>query len=268
MQILENRGVVKLFGVDAKRFLQSIITNQIELLDEVLAGENKCIYTYFLNRNGRFLFDSFIILVDNSYILDLNKQNIDKFIDYINFYKFNMDVAIELQENLQICYFRSKPEAKIIYKDNRYNKMGYRMIRNIPDVILQDKSYLEDKYLYSIPDGFIDLVYEKSLPPEYGCDHLNAISYTKGCYVGQEVISRTKYQGVVRKGVFKLTCKAPVEILAQEDVMQDGKKIGAVCSSWDNFAIAILKTEIVDLKKPAQVLGHSCIITKAAFYPS
>ena len=63
--------------------------------------------------------------------------------------------------------------------------------------------YLEAKYEFGMIDGDTDLKYEKSIPIDFAANELNAISYTKGCYVGQEVISRAKYQGVIRKKIYQ-----------------------------------------------------------------
>ncbi|MDX1924677.1 MAG: hypothetical protein SFT91_05620 [Rickettsiaceae bacterium] len=238
MQILEDRVIIKAFGKDAKRYLQSTTTNDIE----VLTKESDSIYAYFLNAQGRFLYDSFIIMAEDGYFLDVNKDYAEKLLSRLDFYKLNMKVNFSLEKNLKIFYQKTKREGKIVYKDSRYEKMGYRCVSTLVDGPV-DESYLEDKYEYSIPDGFTDLVHEKSLPPEFGCDFLSSVSYTKGCYTGQEVISRTKYQGVVRKNLYKLTFKDNMEDLKGEEIVLGNEKIGYITSSWKDIAIALLKTE-------------------------
>ena len=85
---------------------------------------------------------------------------------------------------------------------------------------------------------------EKSIPIEFGAEELNAIDYKKGCYVGQEVISRAKYQGVVRKKIFKL--QSDVNFLAIEqgaELTFEGVKVGKLCSFYENLAIGLLWEE-------------------------
>jgi folate-binding protein YgfZ len=84
---------------------------------------------------------------------------------------------------------------------------------------------------------------EKSFPIEYGAEQLNAISYTKGCYVGQEVVSRTKYQGVIRKSVMKIEFSYPYIASTDRDIFQNQKKIGHICSSYGVKAIALIRNE-------------------------
>ena len=93
-----------------------------------------------------------------------------------------------------------------------------------------------DKYKYSIIDGYLDLVYERSIPIEYGAEELNAIDYNKGCYVGQEVISRVKYQGIVRKKIFKLQFGTEFAFKEHDPKITDlnGDKLGIMCSHYQN----------------------------------
>ena len=137
-------------------------------------------------------------------------------------------------------------------------------MQNFLIIVLNLKYWLSDiyKYEYSIIDGFLDLLYERSMPVEYGAEELNAIDYSKGCYIGQEVVSRVKYQGVIRKKIFKLSFDATnIADLAGEEVLDlRGNKLGVVCSSYKNQAIAILREEKLEeiylgLEKKNAIIG-------------
>ncbi|MGV2432252.1 MAG UNVERIFIED_CONTAM: hypothetical protein LVQ98_02480 [Rickettsiaceae bacterium] len=74
------------------------------------------------------------------------------------------------------------------------------------------------------------------MPPEYGAEELNAISYSKGCYVGQEVISRTKYQGEVRKKIYKISSTESLENIEYgTEIISKAKKIGILLSANNKY---------------------------------
>lgn len=252
-RILDDRAVVEIKGKDSFNFLQSLTTNDLKLLES-----QNSIYTLFLNPQGRFLFDAFIIKIGEKFLLDINKQNSANFIQKLNFYKLRSDVKIEIKEEFKVIYTRKELIGEICFKDNRYALMGYRSFYNKEEILgtLAPDLYLEDKYQYSIPDGFIDFLYEKTLPPEYNADKLNAISYIKGCYTGQEVISRTKYQGEIRKQLYKFTFNEDAKIdLSIKEIYQGPNKIGALTSYWKNLGIALLRKELVDLEQKITIAG-------------
>jgi folate-binding protein YgfZ len=143
------------------------------------------------------------------------------------------------------------------YQDPRFSKLGVRSIVDhngakaprddgVENRHHEERSdvaiYTQDKYLYSIPEGALDLIYDKSMPQEYGLDTLSAISYTKGCYVGQEVISRTKYQGVVRKQIFQICADADLGSLPPSCGIFAGEhKIGIFCSGYHNYGLGLIR---------------------------
>jgi folate-binding protein YgfZ len=117
--------------------------------------------------------------------------------------------------------------------------------------------FINDKYKYSIPDGATDMIQNRSIPIEFGAEELNAISYNKGCYIGQEVVSRAKYQGVIRKKIFKLeftknefgTDIANIATGAEITDLECKIKLGVYCSGVQGLAIALLREEkIKELK--------------------
>ena len=105
--------------------------------------------------------------------------------------------------------------------------------------------YVEDKFDFVIPDGFTDMVEGKSFPIEYGAEALNAISYTKGCYVGQEVVSRTKYQGMIRKQIMRAWAKyaIPKDIPNRSEIRANNIKIGELCSFSENKVMLLVRKD-------------------------
>jgi folate-binding protein YgfZ len=101
----------------------------------------------------------------------------------------------------------------------------------------------------------VDLIYQKSIPIEYGAEELNAVSYNKGCYIGQEIVSRTKYLGQVRKKIFKLTAVSHLVGVENGDIIEiNDIKIGTILSSYKNLAICLLKEEQFFLLPQKQII--------------
>ncbi len=248
---LKDRTIISIRGKDKFAFLQSMITNDLSFLEH-----KPVIYTLFLSPTGRFLYDAFIINYNDSYLLDVNAENSTKFIQRLNLYKLKSNLEIEDQTAFfDILYLKNNFESELCYKDPRYWKLGYRYIspKNTRPGDLNENLYYEDKYEYCIPDGFIDYIQDRTLPPEYDFEKLFAVSYTKGCYIGQEVISRAKYQGIIRKKLYKLIFDQEVSNLFGQEILQNGMKVGIITSSWKNFSISLLRIELLNLDSYVEV---------------
>ncbi len=246
-ETLIDRAIIEIAGPDAIIFLHNFTTNDIKKYDYC--------YNYALNNQGRYLFDFFVVKISPSNLLvDINVHQVDLLKAHLLKYKLGSKVEItDLTEGYQVIYSKEKLEdLSISIKDPRHNKLGFRSIAkkelknhwdNSP-MIEHSGLYLQDKYKLTIIDGYEDLIYERSIPVEYGGEELNAISYTKGCYLGQEVISRAKYQGVIRKKIFKLIAEEDISnILKNEEIIVNNTKIGVLCSSYQNTGIALIRLD-------------------------
>jgi folate-binding protein YgfZ len=205
---------------------------------------------------------------DSEFILDINADSRASFIARLGMYKLRSLVDISDISN-EMCILYSKDEiSDAVYslKDPRYSKLSFRTLLSInkvpEDSKKSDALYLADKYKYYIIDGGIDLKYDKSIPIEFGAIELGAIDFDKGCYIGQEVISRTKYLGEVRKKIFGLQIIDGTNIapLTKGDEIRSssGDLLGHVCSSYKNAAISLLREEkYLGLEKKEVIIKDS-----------
>jgi tRNA-modifying protein YgfZ len=280
--ILTDRAVVEIKGQDSVKFLQNLITNDLE-------QEGDYLYSYMLSASGRYLFDFFIFKAAGDHLfIDIAAPSSNNFVNKLNFYKLRAKVEVtDVRDLYNVVYIppsviaserseRGNPALRAdkmdcrvdvpsprndalpkntidfpaIYQrqDPRFKLLGSRCMAlrsNTAEGLQQDLNlYLKDKYEYTIPDGDTDLIYERSFVMEFGGKELHGISYDKGCYVGQEVVSRTEYQGVVRKKIFKITCDEDIGNAKNFDIINDqGEKIGICTSSYLNQGIAQLRIE-------------------------
>ena len=259
IEVLNDRSVIHIYGSDSEKFLQGQVTNDII--------RNKYSYNYLLNNQGRFLFDFFVYRKSSeSFYIDIHSSAVKKFTLRLSMYKLRSDVEfIDVSDNLAVLYSYQVIQKKPLFsiQDPRNNQLGFRTTieKSRLKVFTEftENLYLKDKYELSIIDGDSDLVYEKSIPIEYGADDMNSISYEKGCYVGQEIISRAKYQGVIRKKIYKLKFGTEVAQNTLEDTITDldGNKIGIVCSSYSDLAIGLIREEkYLGLKQKVAMIGN------------
>lgn len=242
-EILRDRAIIDVSGNDALDFLQNLTTNDIK--------KNNYCYSYALNNSGRYLFDFFVFKdSDTKFLIDINKNQVELFQKHLVMYKLRAKIEVsDLSQLYKVVYSKEQPQFPCIVsnQDPRFNKLGFRCIIKADADLMGENSgiYLEDKYNYAITDGYEDLVYEKSIPIEYGAEELNAVSYTKGCYIGQELISRTKYQGVLRKKIFKLYFESfdDLSVSKNDEIIANNKKIGVICSYYKNRAITLIREE-------------------------
>ena len=257
IEILSNRSVLHITGPDSQIFLQGMITNDII--------KNIYSYNYLLTHQGKYLFDFFIYKQnDNSYFLDINLNNFADLQKHLTLYKLRRNLEIrDISSEYAISYSKLpiRSEVEFSIQDPRYNKLGCRsMIKhsNINSLkVTNGLLYLADKYKYAIVDGNPDLIYNRSIPVEYGAEELCSIDYHKGCYLGQEVISRVKYQGVIRKKIFKLQFDKKIlpELSGAKITDLDNNILGIVCSNYKNQAIGLIREEkFLELKQKVAIV--------------
>ena len=259
-QILNDRAFIKVGakeveGLEAFKFLQNLVTNDI--------SGKEYLYSLLLSNTGRYLADFFILNQSEAfYLLDTHKSSLERLIKILKIYKLRAKIDItDETDNYVVAYSTDRIKNTLSFKDPRTDILGYRTYLNkristdervrgyvFRNFELDNNLYNNHKYKFAIPEGETEMQYDKSLPPEFGMDHLNAISYTKGCYVGQEVIARAKYQGVVRKHIYKIISDQKLspneEIFSTDAILKDlpENKIGKVCSCKQEIGIGLIRS--------------------------
>ena len=258
-EILVDRKILKIVGNGSVSFLQKLVTNDISL--------NKYSHNYLLNGQGRYLFDFFVYTTGNNVLyIDCYDEQVEQLSKYLKKYMLNLALQIDyLADDYSVVYCKSSQvfdDVLFDEQDPRYHMLGRRVAikreSNVEDKSDNKELYKEDKYNFSIIDGYLDMIQEKSVVIEYGIDRQNSVSYDKGCYIGQEVVSRIRHQGVIRKKIYKITFNS---IIKQSNISSDlydneGNKIGRICSSWQNMAIAQIREEKFLMLKDSTILHN------------
>ena len=220
--ILEDRGILFVNGSDAKEFLQNLVTNDINKVD----NSNSC-FASLLTPQGKFLFDFLIVKHKSGYFIDCEKKQVDNLFKKLNIYKLRSKVEImNLSNEFVIAAFSyekfmSFKEAKDIlgytfkYRedpiilDPRHKKLGGRLIINLEKLYLSLKKldlksaepneYYKFSHEIGIPQRDMDKLSDKLFGIECNFEELNGIDFKKGCYVGQENTSRIKLRNKLSK---------------------------------------------------------------------
>ena len=231
---LLDRSVISIEGPDSPAYLQGIITNDI--------NQTPC-YSLMLSPQGKYLFDFFIIFQDGKYLIDVDSKRAQELIAKFNSYKLRSKILIEDVTDQYNVYSIPDSSSNIGYQDSRHLSFGRRLIsqQQLTGEPITDKSYDQYRLELGIVTGE-DMIIDKSYPLEYGIDKLNGISFTKGCYVGQEVTTRTKHRGVIRKTIYKIRSENILPLKGAELIVAD-QNIGLICASEGAIGLALIKLE-------------------------
>lgn len=241
----KNRSLLEISGSEAKKFLQGLVSN-----DVFKASASNLIYAAMLNAQGRFLYDFFIFEKDEKLMLDCSAAKRDEILKKLNFYKLRTPIEIKKNDELLVAQSFSNHG----FRDPRSDKLGHRFYASQNELIASDANLMsEDAYNFlrienKIPEGESDLTSEKSLVLEFNFDHLNAISYEKGCYIGQELTARTHYKGEIRKKLFHVKILNRQTLPQKgEEISCEGKTLGIILSSVFHHdqihALALIKLQ-------------------------
>ena len=182
-------------------------------------------------------------------------------------YKLRSAVTINEAPHYQVISLATSEkvnlQSSIVFKDPRSDKLGMRGFINENDFKFLSDNFIEDENSYDniridnfIAEGDKDLIPEKSFLAEYGLDNLNAIDYSKGCYVGQELVARTHYLGQVRKQIVQVHAKHNLPALGTE-IHAGQQKLGIICSSRANKGLALVRTEdVLKLDSDAKITAN------------
>ena len=261
---LEGRGVLAIDGPDARAFLQGIITNDVSQVDRACA-----IYAALLTPQGKFLFDFFIADDgEGGLLLDTRRDRLDALVERLDFYRLRAKVRIrDVSEDWRVgaligdeaartARLVSRPgnarraERSIIMVDPRLAALGVRLVHPVDRPVFAEVAgvstdvYESLRLDLSVGEATLDILVGKSFALESNFDHLNAVDFTKGCYVGQELTARTRYRGTVRRRLYRVSATNDESLPDPGTPITAGKtEIGEMRSSRGDTGIALIRTD-------------------------
>jgi len=196
---------IEIYGQDSVAFIQNLITNDINK-----CKENNFLYSCLLTPQGKFFADFFIFINKEKFIFEVHDIFYENLLQKLNMYKLRSNINIQETKLYYSFIIFGKLEIKnhyeILNSDPRNIYIGKKLIQYDPLIELNDEIIEIDETKYheiliqnKVPYSPFDLKENKSLMLENNFDNINTISWTKGCFVGQEITARMKYRALLKK---------------------------------------------------------------------
>ena len=255
--LLADRGVVRVLGADADKLLQGIITNDMDLL-----ASQPALHAALLTPQGKILFEFFVAKAgEGSYLLETGVDQAAALAKRLGMYKLRAKVVIaDVSAEYRVLALwgeapQSPGEAKgtVRFPDPRLPELGLRILAeskfaddvasasNGSDATAED--YHAHRIALGVPEGGKDYALGDTFPHEADMDRLNGVSFTKGCFVGQEVVSRMQHRAHVRKRVVPVEAAGPGELQPGAEIALGAAVIGRVGSVAGRRSLAMLRLD-------------------------
>jgi tRNA-modifying protein YgfZ len=251
---LADRGVVGVTGADAEKLLQGVITN-----DMVQLSARPSIHAALLTPQGKILFEFFVVKVPEGFLLEAAADKTADLAKRLTLYRLRakVDIKDRAGEYRVFALWGGAPEAFeraagiLLVPDPRLPALGQRALLPRPlasdfvraslalEVPAQD--YHAHRIALGVPEGGKDYTFGDAFPHEADHDQLHGVSFAKGCFVGQEVVSRMQNRANVRKRIVAIVGDAP--LMAGAEITTGAAVIGTVGSVAGSDALALVRLD-------------------------
>ncbi|MEI7790421.1 MAG: folate-binding protein [Alphaproteobacteria bacterium] len=247
--ILDDRAVLAISGPQAREFLQGLVTNDV--IGGLAPGSG--LYTALLSPQGKILFDFLVTEGDGALLLDVARGAAEALLRKLKMYRLRAKVDVELREPLGVYLNlaghpdnRPTPYADraITFIDPRLAALGRRSIgamAEMPANLAGPRAYHEHRIALGVPEG-TDFGFEKTFALDAGLDELNGVSFTKGCYIGQELTSRMKHRATSRKRILTVAADAALPAPGAS-VTRGDTDIGELVSVYGSHGFALVRLD-------------------------
>jgi hypothetical protein len=228
--ILKDRDIISISGSDSASFLQNMITNDVNKLNE-----SNSLYSALLTPQGKYLYDFFILKHEKNYLIDCESETAENLLSCFQKYKLSANiefknitsdnsVAIITYEKFQ--QIQKNNAVDIVFSDPRTNLMGARIISKLEKLnlaikklglkLIDQEQYFETAHALGLPTKGLNKLQNQIFALELNFEEEKGIDFKKGCYIGQENTSRMKLGNKLRRRLFPLKTS---------DELKDGSEI-------------------------------------------
>lgn len=253
--LLPDRGVVKVTGQDARRFLHGLVTTDVNALTP---GQAR--YAALLTPQGKIIAD--FILTEaaaadgGGFFLDCPRALVPALIEKLTFYRLRAKVGIEdLSGRLGVMAVwegTGATECGLLYPDPRLPALGLRCIlppelatdaaAELGAALVDAAAYDSHRIALGVPRGGQDFSYGDAFPHEADMDQLGGVDFSKGCYIGQEVVSRVEHRGIARRRIVPIAYDGFAPEAGMEVIAGD-RNVGTLGSTAGGRGLAMLRLD-------------------------
>jgi tRNA-modifying protein YgfZ len=252
---LPDRGVVKVSGEDARNFLNGLVTTDVTDLKPGLAK-----FGALLTPQGKIIVDFLITEAPaghgGGFLLDCPRALAQALTDKLRFYKLRAKIAVEnLSDSLGvIAAWGGEPamQPDLTFADPRSPTLGYRILapRDLAGKVaaligadlVDAGAYEAHRIACGAPRGGLDFIYGDAFPHETNMDRLHGVDFDKGCYVGQEVVSRMQHRGTARTRTVKVILDGPSPE-GGATILAGDKQVGTIGSTAGDKGLAVVRID-------------------------
>jgi folate-binding protein YgfZ len=253
--LLPDRGVVKVAGDDARKFLNGLVTSDIAKVTPAAAG-----FSALLTPQGKIIVD--FILAEapptdgGGFFLDCPRALAATLVQRLNFYKLRAKLIVEdLSETLGVLAIwdgGAATEYGLCYRDPRLPTLGLRCMlpphlageaaADVGAELVEPSAYEAHRIALGVPRGGLDFIYGDAFPHETDMDQFGGVDFDKGCFVGQEVVSRIEHRGSARARVVPVSYDG-FAAEAGTPVTAGDKNVGTLGSTAQGRGLAMLRLD-------------------------
>jgi len=238
---LPGRAVLEVTGEDRVGYLQGLVSN-----DMAAIRPGHAVWAAILTPQGKWLADFFAFADGERLLLDCEAAQVPMLAQRLTRFRLRAKIAVASSPLLvHAAWGTEAPEAPIIAPDPRHPAAGWRILSDAPlPATATAQDYAHHRLSLGLPDGSSDMETEKTTLLEAGFDELHGISWTKGCYMGQELTARTKYRGLLKRRLVPVTIEGPLPPPGTP-VLRNGTEIGTMRSGLPGLGLATLRIDAI-----------------------
>ncbi len=260
---LIDRGVIRVAGEDARPFLQNLVTNDMDAVTTDQAG-----YGALLTPQGKIICDFLVVAVPDAegggFLLDTPLLQTADLMKRLKLYKLRAKVTLDdLTEATAVIAATDgsllPEDAGLVYADPRLPGLGQRALVDRGGATEIATAPADDwharRVALGIPEGGRDFAYGDAFPHEALLDQTGGVSFKKGCYIGQEVVSRMQHRGTARTRVVPVVFDGGIAAETGAEAVAGGKPLGRIGSAANGRALALLRLDrVVDAQAAGEPL--------------
>jgi len=253
---LDNRSFISITGEDAEDLLQGIITTDLTLVEAGQAWPGA-----LLTPQGKMLYEFLIGRTDKGFVLETSAADADALIKRLTLYRLRARVTFEKQEmnDVTLVWDDAQPEAGL--RDQRFARAGIALTR-VPGHGGTDavSLYRTLRFANGISGGGEDGALTDYFPHDLLMDRNGGLSFKKGCYIGQEVVSRMQHRATARRRLASISADYA---LAEPGtpLLAGGREIGTLIAAEGNIGLAVIR---IDKAGAAIVAGSTITLGEQA----
>lgn len=242
---LADRAIIEITGNETLAFLQDLITADVENLKSGEAAHGG-----LLTPQGKILFDFFVLASEAGVLIDCAREQRDTLLQRLMMYKLRLPLGIAARDDLSVtvCWDgkpEKVPEGVTCFADPRLASLGWRLVGPASSLASLESAdadaYRQARYRFGLADS-LEIGSGELFPHEANYDQFGSVNFKKGCYVGQEVVSRMQHRGTARSRIVPVEGQSGLPA-AGVPVMTGSRQSGKLIAASGDHGLAVVRLD-------------------------